>query len=167
MSAVPLYLWCMLLLPSAVAAIYVAVRRRWVYAPIPFFSITSVFTSSVESIYTVVILKRFDQKFAPKAALELSLFGDAVISLIGLIFFGSTLAYYARRSSRVTARSIVVAALSGAVYPTVLIVLYWGHIQASLLIQWIWILLMPVAAAWLTFRQTAVQGSLHELPLVR
>jgi hypothetical protein len=40
-SAVPLYLWCMLLLPSVVVAIYVGVRRKWVCAPVPVFSLAA------------------------------------------------------------------------------------------------------------------------------
>jgi hypothetical protein len=33
-SAVPLYLWCMLLPPSAIVAICIAMQRKWAYLPI-------------------------------------------------------------------------------------------------------------------------------------
>lgn len=159
-SAVPLYIWCMLLLPSALVATHVAFRRRWAYAPIVIFSLVNAFVSSTESVYTVFVLKRFDDKFrhAPDVALELALFGDAIIGFIGLFFFGSVLAYCARKGRRVTTGSVIFAALFGGMYESLLDVLYWSRIEAPLLVVWIWILLMPVGAALLTVRLMA-QGS--------
>ena len=167
-SAIPPYLWCMLLLPSAIAVGYVALRRRWSYAPILFFSLTSVVVSSTESVYNVFVLGRFDEKFrhAPDAALELALFGDAIFGFIGLFVFGGVLAYCARHGRRVTARSIIVAAFFGGVYETLPDELYWWRVQAPLVAQWIWILLMPVAAALFTVRQMA-QSQTDRAPVVR
>src|SRR5260370_89107 len=125
-SAIPLYLWCMLLLPSAGVAIYVAVRRRWAYVPILSFSLATVVASIAESVYTVFVLKRFDEKFrhAPSVAVEISFFGDAVIGFIALLLFGGTVAFYARGGRQETARSVVVAALFGGIYATGPNVLY-------------------------------------------
>ncbi len=151
--AIPLYLWCILLLPSAMAAIYVVVRRRWRYLPIPLFALTNVLVASAGTLYTIFVLNRFDAKFreAPNAAFEIDLFGDAAIALIGFLLFGSSLAYFGRRGRRVTTSSILTAALSGAVYATLPQFLHWFHIQP--LILWIWILLMPEAAAAVTIRK--------------
>jgi hypothetical protein len=114
------------------------------------------------------VLKLVDDKFkhAPSAALELAFFGDAILGFIGLLLFGGTLAYCARQGRNVTARSIVAAALFGGIYATLLNELYWWHIEAPLLIDWIWILLMPVAAALLTTRQM-VQNSAECLLALR
>jgi hypothetical protein len=154
-SAVPLYLWFMLLLPSAVVANYIAVQRKWAYLPVLSFSLATVVASSAESAYGIFVLKRFDEKFrdAPGAALELSLFGDAVIGFIALLLFGGTVAYYALRGRQATASGIVLATLFGGIYASLPNVLYWWGIQARALLWWIWILIMPLAAAFLTVRQ--------------
>jgi len=156
-SAVPLYIWCMLLLPSALVATQVAFRRRWAYAPIVIFSLVNAVVSSAESVYTVFVLKRFDDKFrhAPNAALELALFGDAIIGFIGLIFFGSVLAYCARKGRRVTTGSVIFAALFGGIYESLLDLLYWSRIEAPLPVVWLWIFLVPVATALVTVRLMA------------
>ena len=152
-SAVPLYLWCMLLLPSAVVAICITVWRKWAYVPILSFSLATVITSIAESVYTVFVLNRLDEKFryAPDAALEISLFGDAVIGFIAILAFGGSVAYYAQRGRQETASSIVVAALCGGIYASLPNVLdNWWQIQVSPFLWWIWILFIPVAAALLT-----------------
>ena len=130
-SAVPLDIWCMLLLPSAVVATYGVLRRRWSYAPILIFSLMNAVVSSAESVYTVFVLKRFDEKFrhAPDVALELALFGDAIIGFIGLLFFGGVLAYCVRKGRRVTIGSVIFAALFGGIYETLLDVLYWRQLR--------------------------------------
>jgi hypothetical protein len=82
-------------------------------------------------VYTVFVLKRFDEKFrhAPNAAVEISLFGDAVIGLIGLLLFGGTFAYIARQGRYKTVSSIILAALFGEIYATLPNVLYWGTLR--------------------------------------
>lgn len=154
-SAVPLYLWFMLLLPSTVLATYIAVRRKWAYVPVLSFSLATVVASSAESVYTVFVLKRFDEKFrnAPDAALEISLFGDAVIGFIALLLFGGTVAYYALRGREATTSSIIMAMLFGGIYASLPNVLYLWNIQAPPLLWWAWILSIPEAAALLTARQ--------------
>jgi hypothetical protein len=75
-------------------------------------------------------------------------------------------AYCARQERRVTTGSIVVAAMFGGMYETLPDVLYWWRFQPPLVVQWIWILLMPVAAALLTIRQM-VQGPTDRVPVAR
>ena len=61
---VPLYLWSMLLMPSASGlAVYAAVRRKLTFAAALSFSLATVITSIAESLYTVFVLKIFDSKF--------------------------------------------------------------------------------------------------------
>lgn len=167
-SAIPPYLWCMQLLPSAIAVGYVAVRRKWSYAPILFFSLTTVVVSSAESVYNIFVLGRLDEKFrhTPNTALEIALFGDAIIGFIGLFFFGSVFAYCAGHGRRVTARSIIVAAFFGGIYETLPDQLYWWRVKAPSIAWWIWILLMPVAAALFTVRQMA-QSQTERAPVIR
>jgi hypothetical protein len=158
----------MLLLPSAVVAVYILVWRRWRYAPVLSFSLTTVVVSSAESVYTVFVLKRFDEKFrhAPNAAVEISLFGDAITGWIGLLFFGGTFAYVARQGRYTTVSSIILAAVFGGIYATLPNVLNWWHIEVSNLMQWIWIFVIPVAAALLTVRRM-IQGRTERTPVPR
>ena len=88
---VPLYLYSMLLLPSALLAMYAAVRRKYFFGAVLSFSLATVIASITGSLCTVFVLKKFDSKF--RYAFELSLFGDAVVAFIGLVLFGATLVF--------------------------------------------------------------------------
>ena len=151
---IPLYLWLMLLLPRAVLAVYAAARRRSGFGPIGSilsFSLAVAFASITESAYTVFVMKKFDGKFrdAPYAAVELSLFGDAVVAFIGLLLFGGTVLLL-RRHMPGTFTSIGLAALFGTIYPTLPNAVYWCDVATPLVISWSWILITPVAAAFLS-----------------
>src|ERR1017187_3946478 len=99
-SAVPAYIWCLLLLPSALIAVLAALRRTYIWIFTLSFSLTAVAVAATESFYTVFVMERFDEKFrrAPGAAFELALFGDAVMALFGLLLFGGALALLTRRT---------------------------------------------------------------------
>jgi hypothetical protein len=153
----------MLLLPSAVLAIYAAVRRKSVFGLTLSFSMATVIASIAESAYTVYVMKKFDSKFrfAPDAAFELSLFGDAVVAFIGLLLFGATFTCYVRQAMHRTG-IIGLTALSGGIYATLPKALYWCDIAAPPLLWWIWTLLIPVASALLISRQVR-QGHRNRL----
>ena len=126
-------------------------RRRSAYGPTLAFSLANVVVSIASSLYTIFVIKSVDEKFrhAPEAALEMELFITSIIGFIGLLLFGSTLAYRARRGWQQTMMSIGLAALFGGIYAILPDALYSWHID-SLFIHWGWIVLMPVGAAWLT-----------------
>ena len=76
------------------------------------------------------------------------MFGDAVGAFIGLVLFGGTLVFLTRQDSLRTS-TIYLAALLGGIYATLPKIFYWSDTYF-----WIWMLLMPVAAAWLVSQRT-------------
>jgi hypothetical protein len=160
---IPPYLWSMLLLPSAVLAMCAAVWRKSFFRAVLSFSLATVFASMSGSFYTVFVMRKFDSKFryAPDVAFELSVFGDAVVAVIGLLLFGATLAFHTRQAMYGTAL-LWLAALFGVIYATLPKAFYWSNIRVPVIVWWIWTLLIPVAAAWLISRHVG-QGRRERL----
>jgi hypothetical protein len=76
-----------------------------------------VIASITGCVYTVFVLNKFDSKFryAPDVEFELSLFGDAVVALIGLFLFGAIIAFLTRQAAHGTV-IVLLAALFGGIY---------------------------------------------------
>ena len=98
-DAVPAYIWFILVLPSAMVAIIASLQRTPIWILMLSFSLAAAAAAVTESFYTVVVIQRYDAKFrqAPEAALELALFGDAIIAPLGLMLFGGALALSKRK----------------------------------------------------------------------
>jgi len=153
-SAIPVYIWLMLLFPSVAIAVVGAIRRTAVWLVPLSFSLTTVIVAAAESFCTVFVMQRFDQKFrdAPGAAFELSLFGDAVIGMLGVLLFGSALALFRRKDLASAPRSIYIGSVLGGVYSTLPNVFYWSRVDIPVVPFWIFALLFPILAARLTLQ---------------
>ena len=97
--------WWLLATPPVLITLIYAVRRTRIWLSILAFSWGVAGSSTAESFYDILFAKRFDQKFAhaPDVALELSLFGAAAFSLLGLVLFGCTLALSIKKERRAIA----------------------------------------------------------------
>jgi hypothetical protein len=146
-GAIPGYIWLMFLTPSAGIGIVGVLRRTLAWFVALSFSLTTIGVAIAEAFYTIFIKQQFDEKFreAPGAAYELSLFGDAVISILGVLLFGVTVA---RRWS------ICIGSVLGAVYSTVPNVFYWSLDDIPIAPFWIFAVFFPIVAARLTLHRT-------------
>ena len=154
-GAIPGYIWLILLTPSAGIGILGVLRRTLVWILVLSFSLTMVVVAVAESFYPIFIRQKFDDKFrqAPGAAFELSLFGDAVISLLGVLLFGVTVALLRRKELGPMRWSICIGSLLGAVYSTVPNVFYWRQDNMPIALFWIFAVFFPIVAARLTLHR--------------
>jgi hypothetical protein len=155
-GAIPGYIWLMFLTPSAGIGIVGVLRRTLVWFVALSFSLTTIGVAIAEGFYTVFIKQQFDEKFrqAPGAGYELSLFGDAAISILGMLLFGATIALLRRNELAPRRWSLCIASLLGAVYSTVPNVFYWSLDEIPIAPFWIFALFFPILAARLTLHRT-------------
>lgn len=119
----------------------------------------------MESFFDIFFAKRFDQKFvnAPDVALELSLLGDAVFSLLGVFLFGCTLALPIVKARR--ARDpVYLPVVLGGLYITVPWLLYMSHVDTEGPFLWSWMLLVPITSALVVLRPVRPAGILPSPP---
>ncbi len=152
---VPGYIWFFLLVPTALVTILAALRRTFVWMQVLSFSLSTVGVAVAQSFYDVFVAKNFDPKFrgAPTVDLELSLFGDAVFALLGLLIFGGTIGCYTVAFStkvRPGAVGICLPTLFGCLYMTLPWLLYLRHVRPPTYLFWSWAVLAPVASALVT-----------------
>jgi hypothetical protein len=127
------------------------------------FSLAAAVAAVTWSLYTVFVLQRFDAKFrqAPGVALELSLFGDAIIAPLGLLLFGGALALSKRQGFYSMSLGVTVSAILGGTFVIMPDVIY-AYIRTSgdLLA---WIILFPIISARLTLLAVRRRGSAQVL----
>ena len=153
--AVPMYIWGLLLLPSALIAALAAMRRTYIWAVMLCFSLAAVTAATTASYYTIFVMKRFDEKFrdAPGAAFELALFGDAIIGFPVVLLFGGALAFFTRKNLVPKPSGLYIASILGGVYATLPDVLYWSRVDLPNVLFWILAVVFPITAARLTVRR--------------
>jgi hypothetical protein len=160
----PAFISCLLVLPSALVAIIASLRRtpRWIL--MLSFSLAAAAAAVTESYYTVMVLQRFDAKFrhAPEAALELALFGDAIIAGLGQLLFGGALALSKRKGFYSMSLGVTVSAILGATFVIMPDVIY-AYIRTSGDILRAWIVLFPIISARLTLLAIRRNGSTQVL----
>jgi hypothetical protein len=161
---VPAYIWCMLVLPSALVAIIASLRRTLIWRLMLAFSLAAAAAAITESFYTVVVLQRFDAKFrqAPGAALELALFCDAIIAPLGLMLFRGALALSKRKGFYSMSLGVTVSAILGGTFVIMPDVIY-AYIRTSGDILRAWIILFPIISARLTLVAARCIGSTQVL----
>jgi hypothetical protein len=152
-----MWVWLMLLTPSAAIGVAAVLRRTSVWLLVLSFSLTTVVVALAESYYTVFILGRFDGLFrnSPGFAFWISVFSDAITSILGVLLFGVTVWRLRPKeptsTSSSTRSSICAGSLLGAVYITGLYVFYWSHIDTY--VEPPWLLFFPVVAARLALHR--------------
>jgi hypothetical protein len=159
--------WWLLATPPVLITLIYAVRRTRIWLLILAFSWGVAGSSTAESFYDIVFAKRFDQKFAhaPDVALELSIFGAAAFSLLGLVLFGCTLALSIKKERRAIA-PVYLPAIFGGLYMSVPWLMYWSHGDIEAPFFWSWMLLVPVASALVVVRPVRTAG-IFPSPLTR
>jgi hypothetical protein len=160
MNEVPAYIWCMLALPPALVAMIASLQRTPIWRLMLAFSLAAAVGAVTESCYTVVVLQRFDAKFrqAPGAALELAMFGDAIIAPLGLMLFGGALALSKRKGFYSMSLGVTVSAILGGAFVIMPGVIYaWVRTSGDYIRAWM--ILFPIISARLTILAVRRGGS--------
>jgi hypothetical protein len=146
-SAVPAYVWLILLIPSTLIGIVTTLSRTRIWLVALSFSLTTFAIAVAESYYTVVVMQRFDQKFrdAPEVALEISLFAEAVIGMIGVLLFGATLALFRGKDRALAPPSVYISVLMGGIY-----MILPNAVDIPVALFWIFAVFFPILSARLT-----------------
>jgi hypothetical protein len=154
-SAVSAYTWCLLLGPSALIAVIAALRRASVWIFALSFSLTAVAVGAAEDYYMNFVVGPPDPKFrsAPGAAFELDLFGDAIITLLGVLLFGGSLALLTRKSFRSIGSGLYISAIFGSLYATMPLLLFVVARNYPVALYWAWAVVSPIIAVRLTLRR--------------
>jgi len=166
-AGVSVFVWLLLATPPVLVTLIWAARRTQIWLLILAFSWSVAASSTAESFDDIFLAKRFDLKFAnaQDVALEVSLFGAGVFSLVGLILFGYTLALPIKTARRARAPAYLPAVLGG-LYMTVPWLLDVSHVDIEPPLVWSWMLLVPIASALVVLRPTRAAGILPS-PLTR
>lgn len=143
---------CLLMLPSAVVAVFASLRRTYIWVLMFSFSLASAAAFFIESFYIVFVMERFDEKFrhAPDVAFELSLFGGAIIVLFGLLLFGGSLALSKRKAVHSIPLGVTVSAILGGLYVTTLSFIDAYARSTPVAFLRAWVVLFPIISARLT-----------------
>lgn len=162
-SAVPTYVWWLLVLPCALVAVTAALRRTYVWRSTFLFSLVAVVLGAMGSYYQVFVMGHFDRKFqyAPEVAFEIDLFGDAIMALLGLLLFGGSLAFLTHKKFRPNALGEYVSAFLGGLYVIVPQLLAASIQNATSWVFQAWLVIFPIIAARMALRsrRDAASGS--------
>ena len=128
------------------------------------FSLAAAAAAVTESFYTVVVMQRFDAKLrqAPRAVLELALFGDAIIAPLGLLLFGDALALSKRKGFYSISIGMTVSAILGGTFMIMPQVDY-AYIRTSRDFLLVWVVVFPIISAGLTLLAVRCGGSTQVL----
>jgi hypothetical protein len=163
-NEVPAYIWCMLVLPTALVALIASIQRTPIWILMLSFSLAAAAAAVTESLYTVLVLQRFDAKFkqAPGVALELALFGDAIIAPLGLMLFGGALALSKRKGFYSISIGMTVSAILGGTF-MIMPQADYAYIRTSGDFLLVWVVVFPIVSARLTLLAVRRSGSAQVL----
>jgi hypothetical protein len=138
-----------------VVAVIAVLRRTYVWVFALSFSLTAVAIGAAEDYYMDFVLGPPDPKFrsAPGVAFEIDLFGNAIMTLLGLLIFGGSLTILRRKALRPITPGVYMSALFGILYTTMPLLLYLVHRNHPVEFFWAWAVLSPGVAARLTPRR--------------